>query len=991
MSQKQIISSVSSQQVPYPKFQSGLKKTLDGHINKKDLQWNTQLYANTQYKPPTLSIPNNVKNTSHNPISNPFFHSQLNPINQPIPNFRVFNPSQTSNHSSITNPIPYYPQSQDSEDPKKINEINEINDDIDIAKKIKKSKKEKLDTRASIPNSQKIESREEKLAKLRGRSFFRSSFKPSPTEMFGQLLTPNNAPEGFKPFQSPIQKQITNQNGVPQLTQQQQMAMFQQFMHMQSQYQQSIPFGMNGNQQFPYINQQFAHNSQKSNIQANSHNINDNTTSNQYSIPQSIYNHSISVKFNENDNKEIEKKVQEGSKNMRSVWNHFLNTKKSVLVRIDELSYYLFNIVDNLSFEATLQLLKNHPTYFHQVSSTEFECHSVREVERIEKEQNDLLNDSFEKKNLLLYIAKKLVVRYTSPSKSTQRKKIESIIHQEKKQMQELIKKIETIPNTTSIVSMMDYQKINEKSPIFRELKLFALGLLNDKNQDIYKKILTPLGIENSISNAFKLCREIGIFNTENIPLLKTMVLYEDNFKLSFDEHVIEEVKKIKDKFTEIPDPDEKQRTDFRDLVAFAIDDEHALEIDDAISVQQFQDKYHVYIHIADATKYIDPKGNVNNSALERVSSIYLPDTQIPMLPNELGVDVLSLSDGRENDVLTFSATLDSNGEILQCNVVPGKVSKVKRITYDGFDKLLKESQDSINLFLQVANLRLKHRLRCGAHNATLGAEEVSSYVYLDNETNDIHMKPKIASKRSRRIVEEFMIIANEVSAKFASQNNIVIPYRGMRGHKKETKQLTEDEITKIINSKQIDSTSDLIDRVKEYGMTGSDITHGAAAGMFSSPQPHHALGVSAYTFATSPLRRYVDLLVHHQIKNWIRGKKTLTWEEIEQHLSKIEPKQRQISNLQKDSSHFWTLKYFEKYRGETFPAIIYGIDSVISDSNSGDSEMSMLVDILLPNQGFHTKLQIQRDIRIGEQLQVQCVHASSMTSSLQFVAVAST
>jgi len=892
------------------------------------------------------------------------------------------------------------------------------------------------------------ETREEKLAKLRGRSFFRSSFRTSPMSQFAYTM-PNNSEVSYAtPFHGQFQRNSP-------ISQQQQAAafMFQNYMSQMSGFIASQgPKGAPANNA-PGAQQQTRSTSLHSLPTSDQHQemmrvlsqqmppgfgaphgavlqpstnvphdrIRPATASTpkttQQTVPTSTLKRAEKAKFSPPQQDEIHNKVKVGAAAMKRAWNHLLNTKKSVLIRIDELSDYLFRDCEPTSLEATLRLLDEHKTFFKQVSSGEFECHSVREVERIDKEQQQHINEQFQQSFTLAKVASILFERNQSPSKQESRKRYRTVLNTQVKRLKELKPEQSKDKDTKHYLQLVKKENsfTLEDHQILRDLKNYALGMSTSSLdgtqngiQKVHQLIMDPLGVSKDTSSAFELCRQLNLFESENIPLLRALHLQPDHFKLQFPKKVLREAQAIKAQMLKLPDPDAKTRRDFRSLSAFAIDDEGTLEVDDAISVKQLDDgRVELYVHIADATKFISPKDNMNESAMDRVSSIYLPDKHIPMLPCDLSVDVLSLSEEHENDVLTFIATINTEGTVEDCQVVPSKISRVHRWTYDHFDDQLKKAtshcdqQDQrstnstddqliqLKSLLQVANVRLKHRLMKGAQKVSQkGASDMSSTVTFDTQSNDIQLRPKIHTRHSRRIVEEFMIVANEVSAKFAAQNNITIPFRGTHGSQNEPSPHTEEEINKIINTKPIFSAEDLIARMKETGFRvdqASQDKRSTGAAMFSSPRPHHALGVSAYTFATSPLRRYIDLLVHHQLKCWIRGNEPLTWEEIQNQLSRVEPKQRQIFSLQRESAQFWTLKYFERKQGEDFDGIICGIDSVLSDSLA---DRAMLVDVLLPHQGYHTKIRVQRDVEVGEKIKIRCVHCKASTSSVRFVEV---
>jgi exoribonuclease-2 len=142
----------------------------------------------------------------------------------------------------------------------------------------------------------------------------------------------------------------------------------------------------------------------------------------------------------------------------------------------------------------------------------------------------------------------------------------------------------------------------------------------------------------------------------------------------------------------------------------------------------------------------------------------------------------------------------------------------------------------------------------------------------------------------SKRLVQEFMIIANEIASKFAHVNDIPIPHKGTIGER----------------TIKRDEEMDLFDRILSEHYLPTCITQ--------IPSLHSGLGVFGYTQVTSPIRRGIDLLIHYQLKAFMRGNEfPMNWEQIQMTCLEMEPRNKQISNLQKTCEMYWICKYFEK------------------------------------------------------------------------------
>ena len=482
------------------------------------------------------------------------------------------------------------------------------------------------------------------------------------------------------------------------------------------------------------------------------------------------------------------------------------------------------------------------------------------------------------------------------------------------------------------------------------------------------------------MKSAYKLCVESKIFKFENIHLLRSP------FVVDFSNEILKGSKEIKENFEKIIDLDSSIRRDLRNLKSFAIDDKSTVDVDDAISVEINKKNGNsiFYVHIADATRFIKNESKLQNLAYQRATSIYLPEKKIPMIPKDLSEDLISLSSKKENFVLTFSFEITNEGEIKKYEIFPSIISKIKKFSYEELDFYFKKKEEEEDMkkeeeeeedmkffieFLRFSNLRERFRIKNGAINI----QSLKPKIKIESNGN-IDLKLSGFESKSRKIVTECMIIANEISAKYAYENSICVPFKGTFDSMMNLNE--EEKNLKLLNSES--NEEELVNYIlkipKNIKYPKSCITQ--------IPTFHEGLGVNGYTQVTSPIRKSWDLMVHYQIKSFLRGeqKQPLNWNEIQNLLSQMESKKRLIQNLQNDSEKFWTIKFFEQNQNKTFKSVVLDIKELNYAIND-----EFIIDLFLLENGYVTAVTSKTKYEIGSFINVKVQEVDSFSSILKF------
>ncbi len=328
-----------------------------------------------------------------------------------------------------------------------------------------------------------------------------------------------------------------------------------------------------------------------------------------------------------------------------------------------------------------------------------------------------------------------------------------------------------------------------------------------------------------------------------------------------------------------VPDLPDEQRVDLTHLNAWAIDDEGNRDPDDAISF----DGKRIWVHVADVAALIPPDSPLDQQARTRGANLYLPEGTLTMLP-EKATEVLGLGLQERSPALSFSFTLSAEAEIEQIEIVTSWI-KVQRTTYTVVDQQIEEAP-----FAPLYEFALRYqqrRLQQGAIRLELPEVKIR----VENEAVKITPLPKL---RSRNLVTEFMLMAGEAAALFSQQHDIPFPY-----------------------STQPPPEPD--DKGNPYPPPETPAEMYAFRRRFqrsqlkTTPDRHAGLGMVQYSQVTSPLRRYLDLVAHQQLRAWLRQQPLLDSETVTERIGAAEAIIGNIRRAERLSNRHWTMVWLQE------------------------------------------------------------------------------
>jgi exoribonuclease-2 len=411
-------------------------------------------------------------------------------------------------------------------------------------------------------------------------------------------------------------------------------------------------------------------------------------------------------------------------------------------------------------------------------------------------------------------------------------------------------------------------EKYNEGASIFHEI-----GIIDGTPQE----------------NAISLLTKAGIFQPD-----QNMLMLEYNIPVQFSNAILDNAEKIEsDISSEITN-----RKDFRNIYTITVDDEDTKDIDDAISLLQLENGgYKISIHIADPAHFILPDTLLDKEAYSRATTIYLPERKIEMLPANLSEDICSLVEGQDRLALTVDIEFNSVLEVVNYDIFESVINVDKRYSYNDAD-LICSSDDMFVLLSQLSTKLKSDRLNQGA--IIFNFPELKIKI---TEDNKVVLGKYKQNSPSQQIISELMVLSNSLAGEFCNKNKIPCIYR------------YQDEPVEVVEPDEKLPNIVSMFRQRRF-MKKSEVS--------TIPSEHHGLGLKFYTQMTSPIRRYSDLVIHRQIKNFLREGKPLYNEEQVREVINFSEHSISICNLiQRNSIRYWLCKYLIPYKGFKTNALV--------------------------------------------------------------------
>jgi len=469
----------------------------------------------------------------------------------------------------------------------------------------------------------------------------------------------------------------------------------------------------------------------------------------------------------------------------------------------------------------------------------------------------------------------------------------------------------------------------------------------------------------------------------------------------------------------EVPQGDIKDRRDLRRLQIITIDGDDAKDLDDAVSLEIMENgNFYLGVHIADVGHYVKEGSEIDKEAFNRATSVYLINRVLPMLPKELSNGICSLNPKVDRLTLSCFMEINKGGAVVNYDICESIIKTTERMTYkavqsilDGDPKVHKEYSHIADLLFDMAKCaKILERKRI--KRGSIMFEFPEPYIVLDENDKPLSVE-KYEIKQSNKIIEEFMLIANETIARHINHLDLPLVYR--IHEQPDTEKIAKfSEMLKVQGLKL--RTSDegkvkpkdmqnILDQIKgkesEQAISTIMLRSLMKAKYSANCLGHFGLAAKYYCHFTSPIRRYPDLVVHRIVKDWLHKRindKRKNFLERFCENAAIQSSEREILAMQaeRDWDDYKMAEYMENFVGDDFDCFIasvtnFGLFVQLDNLVEGLVHIKELQDdyyifdeVNYILRGKHTGT----EYKIGDKMRVKLVRVNTELSQIDFVPV---
>lgn len=419
-------------------------------------------------------------------------------------------------------------------------------------------------------------------------------------------------------------------------------------------------------------------------------------------------------------------------------------------------------------------------------------------------------------------------------------------------------------------------------------------------------------------------------------------ILYASSVAREFSAEALSEARALG---SEVSEKDLVGRVDLRKEKIFTIDGDSSKDFDDAVSLSRLENGgYRLGVHIADVTAYVKGGSAVDEEAFERGTSAYFPDKVIPMLPFELSDGLCSLNEGVDRLAVSVISEMDGEGNVLKTDIFESVIRSVRRMTYKNVDKIIDGDVATREKYADIASivddmneLRLlleKKRIETGYVELETRDGDIS----LDNGKIEIELHK---ATNSTKLIEQFMVFANERVAEYLSAGDYpcvyrvheVPPYEKIEALKVFLSALgisvgwKSDEVTSLEMARLVRSVAGK----PTEGVVNRTVLRSMCKAKYSVENlGHFGLASQKYCHFTSPIRRYADLAVHRVLKAALNGQIALINDVYADFCVKAaqraSERERVSEECERTVDDLYKAKYLEDKIGEEFEGVVSGV-----------------------------------------------------------------
>lgn len=463
----------------------------------------------------------------------------------------------------------------------------------------------------------------------------------------------------------------------------------------------------------------------------------------------------------------------------------------------------------------------------------------------------------------------------------------------------------------------------------------------DDKAKQAFgKKCSLKLSPQNNPYEAIDFGTIDNVFGSAGDPIVENVAIaYQYGFTKDFDEKVKKEVTKIPSK---VEEKDFAGRVDLRDKNFVTIDPENCKDMDDAVYIEKVGDNYRVYVAIADVSHYVKLDGEIDKEAYSRGTSCYLGDGVYPMLPEELSNGICSLNEKEDRCALCTIIDIDKNGNVLNYDIQKAIINSKHKLSYEDAQKIHENTdgkqfeyadiKDKIDLMYEASDILVDMRNRRGCivfdnREPSFKLDETKTKVIEVQDKHDI---------TSKKIIESFMVLANEVVGDFFTTKKVDTLYRV---HDKPLESRLERMAEKLssigiyfdgeLNARTLQELLHKAERTPCKDFANSVILRSMAKAKYQPKNiGHYGLASEKYIHFTSPIRRYPDLIAHRMISDMLEHKNPyLSYDELVKAGSHLTAQEKAAEEAEIQSDKLLCTIWAEEHINEVFEGYIYSID----------------------------------------------------------------
>ncbi len=376
----------------------------------------------------------------------------------------------------------------------------------------------------------------------------------------------------------------------------------------------------------------------------------------------------------------------------------------------------------------------------------------------------------------------------------------------------------------------------------------------------------------------------IKVISDENDPDLKMkIILANHGIETEFSEATLNQIEAI----NEIKAEDYVGRTDLRNEMVMTIDGADSKDLDDAIHLVKEKNGYRLTVSIADVSHYVTESSPLDSDAEDRATSVYFVDRVVPMLPKKLSNGICSLHPGVDRLTISCEMLIDEQGHVVERKIFPSVINSKYRLTYNGVNKMIVDHDPEaiaeypeiygiLNTMNQLRKILNRKRLNRGSFNL-----EDKDAKFKVNDAGDIVDITPFVRGDAERLIEEFMIVANETVAETIFWMDLPFIYRiHDKPNPKKLRDVLDmfmvlgiqikgdvDDFHPQMFKQALDQVEDPINRRIISDLIVRSLTK---AKYLNLNHEHFGLASKCYTHFTSPIRRYPDLIVHRKLRQYL-------------------------------------------------------------------------------------------------------------------------